>query len=538
MHRPAAMTAFALPSDSYNFITTKTEPVSMKSENALGKLTASTLLARNTVFNLLGQGIPLLVAVFTIPILIREMGTDRFGILTLIWLIIGYFSLFDLGLGRALTQLVSERLGGDREEEIPLLVGTSLGLVLTMGLIGTVVLVSLTPWLVQKILKVPVLLQPETQAALYVVALALPMVTSISALRGVLEAHQRFDLTNIISSIMGVYIFLSPLIIMQFSPRLSWIAIILLIGRIGVCGSYLYLVRRCIPVLRQGICFQSNLIGALVRIGGWMTVSNVVGPLMVYLDRFLIGAFISVTAVAYYVTPYEVVTKLWLIPGALVGVLFPAISASFIQDRERTAQLFRRGVVSIFLILFPGTLLLVLFAWEIMTFWVGTEFAQHSAQVMQLIAIGVLINSLTWVPMALIQGAGRPDISSKLHLLEFPVYLCTLWWFLSTWGIIGAACVWVIRVGVDAFCSFYLAQRLLPEARAVIHRIELALSGALLCLALAFLPTGYALKGLFYFLFLLPFIMGAWHFVLAPGEKEWLLGILRVRAPKATMTTK
>lgn len=74
-----------------------------------------------------------------------------------------------------------------------------------------------------------------------------------------------------------------------------------------------------------------------------MTVTNIVGPLMTYMDRFLIGAFISVTAVAYYATPYEVVTKFWLIPSALVGVLFPAFSTALAHDRQRAGQLFGRG---------------------------------------------------------------------------------------------------------------------------------------------------------------------------------------------------
>jgi O-antigen/teichoic acid export membrane protein len=57
-----------------------------------------------------------------------------------------------------------------------------------------------------------------------------------------------------------------------------------------------------------------------------MTVSNVVSPLMVYVDRFLIGAFLSISAVAYYVTPHEVVTKLLVLPGAVAAVFFPAFS--------------------------------------------------------------------------------------------------------------------------------------------------------------------------------------------------------------------
>ena len=65
-------------------------------------------LARNAVWNLLSLVAPMLVALGAIPALIRTLGADRFGILTLAWMLIGYCSLFDLGLGRALTKLVSE----------------------------------------------------------------------------------------------------------------------------------------------------------------------------------------------------------------------------------------------------------------------------------------------------------------------------------------------------------------------------------------------------------------------------------------------
>ena len=43
----------------------------------------------------------MMVALATIPALVRRLGTDRFGILTIGWAVLGYFSLFDLGLGRA-----------------------------------------------------------------------------------------------------------------------------------------------------------------------------------------------------------------------------------------------------------------------------------------------------------------------------------------------------------------------------------------------------------------------------------------------------
>src|SRR5712664_3545251 len=115
-------------------------------------LTSGRLLARNTVWNLIGNGAPLIVAVFSIPILIHGLGKDRFGVLTLAWALIGYASLFDIGLGRALTQLVAKKLGSGEDHEIPALVWTSLLLMALLGVLGAGVVGLLSPLLVHRVL--------------------------------------------------------------------------------------------------------------------------------------------------------------------------------------------------------------------------------------------------------------------------------------------------------------------------------------------------------------------------------------------------
>ena len=149
-----------------------------------GHLTSGRLLARNTVWNLIGNGAPMLVAVFSIPILIRGLGNDRFGVLALAWAVIGYASLFDLGLGRALTQLVARKLGAGEDSEVPTLVWTSLILMLALGLAGALVAVLLSPWMVHRALNVPVALQPETLRSFYLLGLSIPVVISTAGLRG------------------------------------------------------------------------------------------------------------------------------------------------------------------------------------------------------------------------------------------------------------------------------------------------------------------------------------------------------------------
>ena len=186
----------------------------------------------------------------------------------------------------------------------------------------------LSPWLVHRILKIPVALQPDTLHAFYLLAVFIPVVTSTAGLRGILEAQQRFGFISTVRITMGLLTYLSPLLILPFSTRLFPLVAILAVFRMLAWLAYLLLCFYVVPSLRQGIIVRRAVVVPLLRFGGWISVSNIIDPFMVYLDRFLIGAVISISAVTYYVTPYEVVTKLLLIAGSMVGVLFPAFATS------------------------------------------------------------------------------------------------------------------------------------------------------------------------------------------------------------------
>src|SRR6266704_1537874 len=462
-----------------------------------GHLTRGRLLARNTIWNLLGGAAPMVVAVFSIPILIQGLGKDRFGVLTLAWALIGYASLFDLGLGRALTQLVARKLGGGEEREIPSLAWTSLLLMLLLGLAGTAAVLLISPWLAGRGLNVPGPLRNEALQSFRLLGLSIPFVITTAGLRGLLEAHQRFGLINALRVPMGVFTFAGPLLVLPFSKSVVPVVGTLVAGRIAAWAGHLLVCLRVLPELGRSIGWERSAASPLLRFGGWMTVTNVVGPLMVTLDRFLIGALVSMTAVAYYATPYEVVTKFWLLPGALMGVMFPAFSTGFAQDRERTALLFGRSVKSLFLVLFPLMLCTVTLAQDGLKLWLGPEFALHSFRVLQWLAVGVFLNSLAFVPFTLLQGVGRPDLTATVHLIELPLYLGLLWLLISTRGIEGAAIAWTARVTVDALFLFGLARRFLPGKGPIRLRAALLPAAALLILALSALVQGPVVKALF-----------------------------------------
>lgn len=482
-------------------------------------LTSGRVLARNTLWNVVGQAIPFVFAIFAIPVLISALGTDRYGVLTLAWMVIGYFSLFDLGLGRALTQLVAERLGSGRLQELPALIWTALLLIFVLGLVGTVLVLLCTPWLTRSVLRIPPLLQAETTQVLYLLACSIPMVISTAGLRGVLEAHQRFGLVNGIRIPLGLFTYLGPLLIIPFSQSLVPLTAILVGVRVLTWVAHLLPCLYLMPALRHEFSIRLAYVPTLFVFGGWMTVTNVVGPLMVYLDRFFIGSMLSLTAVAYYVTPYEIVTKFSIISAAFSGVLFPAFANSLAHDKQHTTRLFLRGLKYVFLLLFPIVLVSITLAQEGLSAWLGAEFGENSMRSLQWLAAGIFINGLAGIPFALVQSAGRPDLTAILHLLELPCYLCGLWLLLRGYGIVGAAVAWTMRVTIDAVALFCVAGYLVPTITPALKRYTGVFVSALLVFVLASFVEDVGLKWAFLSIMLLLFLLLTWFVFLSPEER-------------------
>lgn len=496
--------------------------------------TRGGLLARNTVLNLIGFIAPLPIGLLCIPFLVRGLGVDRFGVLTLVWAVVGYMSLFDLGLGRALTQLVADRFGAGRSEGISGPVWTSLLLLSGMGIVVGTVLAAISPWLVCTALRIPAALQLETVRASYLLAVSIPFTLGMTGLRGILEALQRFGLVNAIRIPTGAFSYLGPVLVLPFSRNLFAVVAVLVAGRVVSWLIHLGFCLHVMPELRRAIIVERSEVGPLFRFGSWVMVSNVISPLMVYTDRFIMASLVSVAAVAYYATPFDVVTKLLMIPLAVAVVLFPAFAATFAHDRRRTALLAARGVKYVFLTLFPIVLVTVLFARDGLALWLGPDFARHSARVLQFLAVGILVNGLAQVPFALVQGCGRPDIAAKFHLCELPLYLITAWWLIRTHGVEGAAIAWVARVAVDALLLLVAAKRVLPAGFFLVREAAVVAGLASVVLALGFLPLSLAGKVLFAVLVLLAFVLATWFVILAPDERALVDHRLRAMFARET----
>jgi O-antigen/teichoic acid export membrane protein len=452
---------------------------------------SGSLLARNTLINLIGQALPLLVAVIAMPFVVRGLGTERFGLLSMAWVILGYFTIFDLGLGRATTKYVAEALGKGEGTQVPQIIWTAVTVQAIMGFIGAIVLFGITDLLVDRVLNIPLELLDEARITFHLLALSIPLVLIASSFSGVLEAYQRFDLINAVRIPTSILTYLLPMVGLSLELGLPGIVALILMARLGALVAFMAMNLRMLPELRE-YSVSFSLLSRLFAYGGWITVSSVVGPIMVYLDRFLIGSLLTIAAVAYYTAPYEAVTRLWVISASLTVTLFPAFSTlQGEKNSQRLGTLFARSVKYVLLATGPVVVMIWLFAGEILQIWLGADFVAESTMAMQILAVGVLINSLGHTPFALLQGAGRPDLPAKFHLIELPIYIFVAWILVSNFGIVGAAGAWTLRVALDALLLFAATFKVYGFSLSL-----LKMNGTILaCLSLMILAgAGYGLK--------------------------------------------
>lgn len=421
----------------------------------------------------------------------RGLGTERFGLLSLAWVVLGYFTIFDLGLGRATTKYVAEALGKGEGTQVPQIIWTAVTVQAIMGFLGAIVLLGITDLLVDRVLNIPPELLGEAKVTFHLLAFSIPVVLIASSFSGVLEAAQRFDLVNAIRIPSSILTYLLPLVGLSLGMGLLGIVALILLARFGALIAFVAMNMSIRPELRE-YSASFNLLLRLFSYGGWVTVTSIVGPILVYLDRFLIGSLLTIAAVAYYTAPYEAVTRLWIISASLTMTLFPAFSAlEGGKNGQRLGTLFARSVKYILLTTGPAVVMIWLFAGEILQIWLGADFATESTVALQILAAGVLINSLAHTPFALLQGVGRPDLPAKFHLIELPVYIVVAWILVSQFGIAGAAGAWTLRVALDTLLLFWATFRVYGFSLRLLATNGTILAGVSLVILAG---VGYGLK--------------------------------------------
>lgn len=433
-------------------------------------------IVKNTILNFLGMTLPIGAAVACIPQLIEQLGTPRFGVLTLVWLVIGYFGQFNFGLGRATAKFAAQELAVDGGRRLPELVRSSMLVHLGLGLIAAGCLAMLVPPLVGKVLAVPPEYRREAAGVLYLLVPTIPMILLSDCLRGVLEAHQRFGVIASVQAPTTTMTYVGPLLVLPWSDGLVAVIAPTLGVRLVALVAYGIVCARLVPGIATKRTLAWDIIRPMLGFGGWATVSALAAPILAAIDRFTIGAVVSLSAVAWYAAPFEIVSKLCILSGSLLAVLFPIFTALARTDRTSLPPLYYRSVKLLTAVVVPSALLLFVIGPELLRLWLGEAFAAHGTAVVRLLAIGIAVTVVAQVPFTLLQSADQARIPALFQLIQLPCYATVIWWSAANHGIAGVAMTWTLRSVIEAVALFVAADRLLLRSPAVASRIPAASS--------------------------------------------------------------
>jgi len=493
------------------------------------RLSSSSTVMASTIWNLLGRAGPMVIAILVTPMLIHLLGVARWGVFSTALAMIGMFGVFDFGIGRALTRLLAELVGSGEDAKAASLVKTGILLLAFVGAVVGLVTFGLVFAWTHLMMTVPVEIRGEVTLSLYVVCLAIPLVTLGGALYGVMSAFQKFRVANIAGLPIISFYYLGPLAAAYLTNSLVWMMVSLLLVRVALAVLYGAICLHTMPSLRTGI-FDGRLIGSLLRIGGWMTVSNITFPILTYCDRLVLISVLSASAAGYYSTPADMVSRFFIIVNAVLASAFPAVAACYRVDPNNAVHLFRRSVLMVVMWLATPCIVASTFSHELLTWWIGTTYASHAAPVFRLLCFGVMLGGADQVVASFLDSIGRPSVNAKFSIVELFVYIPILAIMLREFGIEGGAVAWVARASIDFVLRLSLACRLFPALRKAIPDVVKTLAFATLCLGVPLFSTGFSVKFALAVLSLFMIIGYVWLFTFSGDEKNFVIRkLIRVR---------
>lgn len=408
-------------------------------------------LWKNTLWNILGLVIPTIIALPAMALMARLLGVERFGLFMLAFALLGYASIFDGGITRAVIRSVAiNQTSLDRVRDV---MGTALWAVLFLSLVAS----ALTYWGAETIvtlLNVSPAVVPDAVSAFVICALVIPPTIISMTLFSYLEGTQQFGRLNVYKTVTGSLVAAFPAAILFFEATLTNALTGLLIARIA---NVILAYSACTKDLGfRFFSFSPRLLRELFSFGGWVTLSNIISPMMVYFDRFILSNLLGAGRVAFYTAPAEAIARMSVIPGALARTIFPLFSGDQRNSSNIALHAYKGLTAATAAVVIP----VLIFPAPLLDLWLGAPYGQESANILRILAIGFIFNSLAQVPFARIQAHGQARLTALIHLAELLPYLFLITLLVYQWGVHGAAVAWTLRVTVDFIALEFFSRKL------------------------------------------------------------------------------
>lgn len=402
-------------------------------------------LVRNSLYTLSSSVLPAIISIVTIPFFIMQIGAERYGVLSIAWLVLGYFGSADFGIGRAITQRVATmRASGEGSTSDAVWSGL-IGMA-GFGVISAGLLYVFAHWYFAGPFETDESLRSEAVKAVWILSLCSVIVGLNGVLSGALMGCEKFGMVAISNVISNSALVIFPLATSYlYSTEVSYLIASALFAR--AFGATLLAASVWREFFKNRLPrFAPSEFKPLLSFGLWVMVSSLIGPLMHFADRFVIGVFMDALAVAAYAIPYQIASRTLLIPAALTQALYPRFAADEAIFAKKRCGDFAVFVGQAFAML---TIVLIGLAEPLLNLWLGDLLDPRSVLVAQVLMIGFWANAIAFVPFAYVQALGNPRFTAMLHSIELPFFLILLWIFGTKFGLVGFAMAFSVRCIID-----------------------------------------------------------------------------------------
>lgn len=405
-------------------------------------------LKRNILANFGGNIWTAVMSLAFIPLYIRFMGIEAYGLVGLFATLQTMFFLLDLGLSTTLNrELAGLSVQQDKGQEMRDLVRTLEVIYWGVGAVIGVVVLALAPLIAHRWLQANQLSPAAVQQAIMIMGLVITFQWPFSFYSGGLRGLQRQVLLNSITvgtvTLRGVG---AVLILWLVSPTIqaffTW-QVTISVLQTSLLALFLW---RSLPKMGIPPKFQGQLLWRIWRFAGGMSGITLSALILTQLDKVILSKLLSLEMFGYYALAGVIGNGLNGLIGPIFNAVFPRFSVLVAaRDENGLRNLYHSGTQLMAALTIPVAAVLALFPFDVLLLWTGsTETAQNASPIVSLLVVGTALNGLMNLPYALQLANGWTSIGLRINTFLIIVLIPGIFVAATRYGAVGAAAIWVV----------------------------------------------------------------------------------------------
>lgn len=407
-------------------------------------------LSRNLIANFVGKGWAALMGIVFIPLFIKFMGIESYGLVGFFTTLQAVFILMDFGLATTLNREIARYSASDTSRDMRDLVRTLEIVYWALAICIGMIVLLLSPLIAHAWVRTDTLPAEVVQESVNLMGLVLMFQWPLGFYAGGLLGLQRQILYNILNSIWYTLRFAGGVLVLWLvSPTVlaffEWQVVVSIVST-GLMALALW---RSLPVSHERARFRISLWKSVWHFAAGMSGISAVTLLLTQLDKIILSKMLSLDLFGYYTLAWTVANGLTVLTGSVYTVLFPVFSQQVaLADIEQLKHLYHRSCQLMSVLILPAAILGALFAREILIVWTQNPATVANTHLLvSLLFIGTALNGLMHLPYALQLAHGWTSLAFYSNVIAVILLIPLLFIATSYYGAAGAAAIWIVLNG-------------------------------------------------------------------------------------------